>query len=157
MPDLSIETLCQSCQADPRYSASVTKHGQTCEIGTDTVSADSINETCNRLLVGMAKAQSQACGLSPSERKAARIKRRADRKAQHEHDEAMRASFAMAMSQEYQLKITPEMIGIGIFGLLIAMWGGIPMLLLCVASVCFEHWLEGQLFDDPKVAAIGVE
>lgn len=150
----TIATLCQACQADPNYSASVTKHGQVCTIGTDSVSADSINETCNRLLVGISKAADQLCGASP-ERRAERQKRRADRQAQKAHEEEMRGQFAAAMSQEYQLEITPSMIGLGIFGLAIALWGGIPMLLLCIASVCFEHWLSEKLFDNPQIAAMG--
>ncbi len=156
MPDLSIETLCLDCKADPRYAPEIVRHGQTCEIGTDTVSADSINETCNRLLVGITKADSMACGSSPAERKEARQKRRADRQAKREHDEAMRARFASAMSQEYQLEISPWMIGVGVLGgLFVLITGGIPLLLLCVASVCFEHWLEQEFFDNPQVAALG--
>lgn len=157
MSDISIDTLCADCKASPLYAQSISQHGQTCTVEStgQTLTADSINETCNRLLVGMAKTAAQACGLSPADRKAARQKRRADKKAKHEHDEALRGQFATAMSQQYGLQITPKMIGIGIIGgIFVLLLGGIPLLLLCVASVCFEHWLEQELFDDPKVTAI---
>lgn len=143
---MSIAGLCQSACASPEYAAAVAKHGATCEANGRVLSADDIAQTCTRAFVSQ---WACAAGMAPG-----------DRKRKRQQKKEQRASYAESLSKTYGFAITPQMIGMGIFAVAIAFFGGIPMLLLCVASVVFQHLFAEQFFNSDGLmqaaASLGV-
>lgn len=137
----TVSTLCQAAQATPEYATAVQKYGSVCTVNDRPQLADSIADTCMRSLVTLWA----TCGATPAEKKRKRQQKR-----------AMRADYAASLSQTYQLNISPQMVAMGLLGLAIAFFGGIPMLLLSIACVCFEHFFEQQILDEESIRQAAV-
>lgn len=85
----------------------------------------------------------------------------ATRREQRQAARAQRQAYCQQLSSEFGTTITPSDVWPGIIaGIVMFILGGVPALILAVAAVVFEHWLEGRFYSaaalDSWAASVGV-
>lgn len=131
-----MNSVAAQCAQSPLYAKSLQEYGPTCEVNGQVLRHEDIADACVNLLQHV----STTLVGGREERDARRARRIRRREAKQK--------YAQALSQQYGIEITPGMIGMGIFGLAVAFFGGVPMLLLCIASVVFEHFFAEEVLGE---------